>query len=49
MSFNVLSCFQQFYIATFSIFTYNFLLQFLTSIAQNVKVQLKKYYTTISV
>jgi len=35
--------------ATFSIYTCNFLLQFLSSIAQNTKVQLKKYYTTISV
>ena len=32
-----LSCFQEFYIATFSIFAFNFLLQFLSSIAQNVK------------
>ena len=33
-----LSCLQEFYIATFSIFTCNCLLQFLSSIAQNVKV-----------
>jgi len=49
MQFNVLSCFQEFCIATFSIFTCNFLLEFLSSIAQNVKVLLKKYYKTISV
>jgi len=38
MQFDVLSCFQEFYIATCSIFACNFLLQVLSSIAQNVKV-----------
>jgi len=35
--------------ATFSIFACNFLLQFLSSIAQNASVIKTKYYETISV
>jgi len=35
--------------ATFSIFACNFLLQFLSSIAQNASVIKTKYYKTISV
>ena len=38
---HVLRCFLQFYIATFSIFTCNLLLQFLSSIAQNLSVNKK--------
>jgi len=37
-----LSCFQEIYIAPSFIFTCNFLLQFLSSIAQNIKAFLNK-------
>jgi len=46
MQFNVLSGFQKFDIATFSIFTCNFLLQSLLSIAQNIEVYFKKILQT---
>jgi len=43
MQHDVLSWFQEFYIATFFFSTCNFLLELLLSIVQNVKVRFKKH------